>query len=75
LGWTIAGNQDFISGIGADFDLVGTLWKVVAREVHETMHATYCHVFSCRVYTDSNQRGILVHEWSLASCCHLVVCS
>jgi hypothetical protein len=30
---------------GLDFDLVGTSWKVVAREVHGTAGATCCQVY------------------------------
>jgi hypothetical protein len=30
--------------------------------------------FPYRVYTYSNHRDTLRYEWSLAHCCHLVVC-
>jgi hypothetical protein len=32
------------------------------------------HVFPCRTYTDSNRCNTLKSEWSIARCCHLVVC-
>jgi hypothetical protein len=73
-GQTIAGNQDFILGAGAQF------WS--SRDFAEGCHTwdmwgpaydMLVRFFPYRVYIDSNRRNTLEYEWSLARCCHLVV--
>jgi hypothetical protein len=59
---------------GPDFDLVGTLRKVVVRKTRGATCMTCYHVLPpCRMYNDSNYCDTLEYEWPLARCCHLVV--
>jgi hypothetical protein len=74
-GRMIAGSQDFIPGaetrfwLSRDFMDGCQTWDLRGHAYDMSVR-----FFPCRVYIDLNCHDTLEYKWSLACCCHLIVC-